>query len=109
MSGQRFLNRDGTAADRLTPDMPMIAPDAFNAVRLLIAVLDGDVAEVERIASDFPAMPLLGGVISLALMLGDQATDGDRAILRRILDQLALIPELDAAGTAEAYRARRTA
>ena len=106
---QRFISADGGPIDRLHVGggQPTRA-DGFNGARLVMAMIDDDTEEFERIVSGFPALQLLSGVAAVALALGEQAADGDTDKLRRILDFLALSPTLDAAGTGEAYRRRRT-
>ena len=107
---QSFLDADGKPLPYVTSDAKSgfsIAPDAFSAVRLMMATIDGDLVEGGRLLTDFPSLPLLNGLLAIALALGEQAADGDQDKLRRMLDLLALNPIVDAADTAGEYRGRR--
>jgi hypothetical protein len=109
MTDQPFLGPDGKPCPRLpaeATDNFRIRADGFNAARLLMAMLDSDIAEIDRILHGFPAVPLLSGVAGIALVLGEMLAGDDSARFRRVLDLLSLSPELDWAGTADTYRAR---
>lgn len=109
MPDQPFIDAAGLPLPRMQGEGYAVPPDAFNAIRLLIAMVDGDVVEADQILTGFPAVPLLTGVAGIALTLGEIAAGGDQDKLRRMLDLVALNPIADPAGTADAYRDRRTA
>jgi hypothetical protein len=104
---QPFLSPDGTPVERLDVSQRMLGPaDGFNAGRLILAMLDEDFAEMDKILTEFPALPLLTGLTGLFIAFGDVAADGDMAKFRKLIDHIALSPNLDQAGTADAYRMR---
>lgn len=105
---QRFMSATESPLPRLEVNEAgdlRIPPDTFSAILLLLAVLDRDPSELLRIAQERPALPLLFGVVELAVSIGSKAY-GDR--LRQELDMLALSPYADPYDVADEYRARRT-
>lgn len=107
---QVFMRPDGTPIEWLQTeeggDRPYVAPDIFSGIRVLLAVIDGDTEQLGEILADRPAIPLLGGLATLAQGFGEKLFGEG---LRQALDQMALSPDLDPANAADDYRARRTA
>lgn len=76
--------------------------DIAGAMRLLMAIHAEDVAEVDRVLTRADMQPLLIGVATLALALGEKAAGNDPVRLRTVLFRLAR--RYDPEGVAAAMR-----
>lgn len=113
-----ILRADGTPIEWLSVDggtgQLTVQPDTLAALRFLMGVEDNNPDALVKVAQETPALPLLAGLAQLACTLGHGLL-GEK--FRQALELWALNQELDAqnaaadvdaAGTAGAYQARRS-